>query len=119
MYCFASRAKPPPVAITRTDNFLFFASFKQEIISSVKDGIYVKAGQIVPDPTSGELSAAVDFGFRIENGRITHPVLNTMVGGEIFGVLERLEAISSDYREEPGNILPTMLIRKVRISGGG
>jgi predicted Zn-dependent protease len=40
-----------------------------------------------------------------------------MVSGHIFEFLQNLDAISSDYREEPGNKLPTVRIRDVQVAG--
>ena len=38
-------------------------------------------------------------------------------GGHIFEFLENLDAVSSDYREEPGNKFPTIRIRDVQVAG--
>jgi PmbA protein len=88
-----------------------------EIISDTDEGIYVNMGSVTPDPASGDVSASVDFGFKIEKGKLAHPVINTMVSGHIFEFLANLDAVSSDYREEPGNRLPTIRIRDVQVSG--
>ena len=89
----------------------------EEIIADTEEGIYINMGSVVPDGASGDISASVDFGFKIEKGKLTHPVVNTMVGGHIFEFLENLDALSSDYREEPGNKFPTIRIRDVQVAG--
>ena len=61
----------------------------------------------------------VEFGMLIENGKLAGPVANVSIAGHIFKLLEDIDAISSDYREEPGNILPTIRIRKMHVSGAG
>ena len=88
-----------------------------EILREVQDGIYLESGEIRPDPASGDISASIDFGFLIKDGRIVHPVENTMLGGSIFDLLERLDAVSSDAREEPGILMPTLRIQDVQIAG--
>ncbi len=74
-------------------------------------------GSLNPDPVSGDISASVDFGFKIENGKLAYPVVNTMLSGHIFEVLRDIDAVSSDCREEPGNILPTIRISRMQVAG--
>lgn len=90
----------------------------EEIIRSVKRGLYVNMGGIAPDGATGDVSATVDFGFLIENGEITRPVAGTMVASGGRELLEGIEAISSDARIEPGCVMPTVLIRSMRVAGG-
>lgn len=89
-----------------------------EIIGEVDDGIYVVLGQPSPDTASGQISALVDAGFRIEKGELTYPLKSTMVAGHALEWLRNLDAVSSDYREEPGLILPTVRIPSVRVASG-
>ncbi len=87
-----------------------------EIIGEVDDGIYVVLGRPSPETASGQISALVDAGFRIEKGALAHPLKNTMVAGHALEWLGSLDAVSSDYREEPGLILPTVRIPSVRVA---
>jgi len=89
-----------------------------EIIGEVEDGIYVVLGHPSPDTASGQISALVDAGFRIEKGELTYPLKSTMVAGHALEWLRNVDAVSSDYREEPGLILPTVRIRSVRVASG-
>ena len=90
----------------------------EEIIKSTKEGIYINMGRISPNDTTGDVSNAIDFGFKIENGELTYPVSSAMVGGKFFDMLKNIDAISSDYREEPGMIMPTLRIQDVLVAGG-
>ena len=90
-----------------------------EIIAEVDDGIYVSLGRPSPDTASGQVSAMVDAGFRIENGTLTYPLKSTMVAGHALELLANVDAISSDYRAEPGVVLPTVRVQGVRVAGGG
>jgi len=87
-----------------------------ELIGEVEDGIYVTLGEIVPDIASGQISAVVDAGFRIERGELTYPLEKTMVAGHAIDVLRNVDAVSSDYREEPGLVLPTVRVSAMRVA---
>ena len=88
-----------------------------ELIREVKEGIYLESGEIRPDAASGDVSASIDFGFYIKDGRIQFPVESAMLGGTILELLPRLDAVSSDFREEPGIRMPTVRIHDVQIAG--
>ncbi|MGD0093002.1 MAG: TldD/PmbA family protein [Planctomycetota bacterium] len=88
-----------------------------EILAGTPEGIYVNVGFLMPHPVTGDISATVDFGYKIEKGRLAYPLKNTMLGTTIFDLLNNLDAISSDYREEPGMIMPTMRIQNVKVAG--
>ncbi len=88
-----------------------------EIISDTKEGIYVNVGSVSPHPVHGEVSATIDFGYKIENGELAYPLRNTMLGINVFDLLDNLDAISSDYREEPGIIMPTIRVQNVKVAG--
>ncbi len=89
----------------------------EEIIGEVKQGLYINSASVAPNPSSGDVSAMVDFGLAIKNGKLSHPVANVNVGGHIYDLLAGIDAISADYREEPGCILPTIRIAKAHVSG--
>jgi PmbA protein len=88
-----------------------------EILREVKEGIYLESGEIRPDPASGDVSASIDFGFYVKDGQIAYPVESAMIGGNILDLLLRLDAVSSDAREEPGILMPTVRIQDVQIAG--
>ena len=88
-----------------------------EIISDTQEGIYVNMGHVSPHPVNGEISATIDFGYKIENGELAYPLRNTMLGINVFDLLNNLDAISSDYREEPGMIMPTIRVQNVKVAG--
>jgi PmbA protein len=89
-----------------------------ELIGEVDDGVYVVLGQPSPDTASGQISALVDAGFRIHKGELTSPLKNTMVAGHALEVLKAIDAVSSDYREEPGTIMPTVRVAKMQVASG-
>jgi len=89
-----------------------------EIIAEVDSGIYVNVGGLSPNPVNGEISSVVDFGMKIEKGELAYPVRNTMVGMHILDLLKNVDAVSSDYREEPGMIMPTVRVAAAHIVSG-
>lgn len=89
-----------------------------EIIRDTAEGLYVNMGSVSPNPVTGDISATVDFGFKIENGELAYPVKNTMFGIHVLDLLRNIDAISSDYRSEPGAIMPTVRAQGVRVAGG-
>ncbi|NLO73921.1 MAG: TldD/PmbA family protein [candidate division WS1 bacterium] len=91
----------------------------QELIREVDEGLYICASSLSTDSITGDVSATVDLGRKIERGELTHPVQATMIGGNLLDFMTRLEALSSDYRAEPGRVMPTARLRQVQVSSGG
>ncbi|MCE5313434.1 MAG: TldD/PmbA family protein [Armatimonadota bacterium] len=90
----------------------------EEIIKSTQEGLYINMGGISPNGSTGDVSSSVDFGFKIENGELAYPVASSLVGGNFLDMLKKIDAISSDYREEPGAVMPTVRIQDVLVAGG-
>jgi PmbA protein len=90
-----------------------------ELIGEISDGLYIAYGGLQPEGATGDISATVDFGFKIENGKLTYPVATTMVGSDAFEMLGNVDAVSSDYREDPGSIVPSLRVRDIMVVGGG
>lgn len=89
----------------------------QEIIRETGDGLYLAISHFSPNSTTGDLSASVDFGFRIVGGEVAYPVESTMLAGNMLDLAAAIDAVSSDYREEPGNRMPTVRIQNVQVAG--
>ena len=90
----------------------------EQIIKEVDDGLYINAGGVHPNSVTGDFSSSIDFAFKIENGELAYPVKKGAMGGNIIELLKSVDAISSDYRQEPGVIMPTVRVRRARIAGG-
>lgn len=88
-----------------------------ELIRGVDEGLYISYAELAPDTASGEVSSSVDFGFRIRRGEICQPVKLGLVGGHVWEMLGRLDAVSSDYRQEPGSIMPSIRLRGIQVAG--
>lgn len=90
-----------------------------ELISEVDNGIYVAYAGLSPNSVTGEVSTTIDFGFRIEGGELTAPISTTLVGSTANELLGGIDAVSSDYRDEPGLIMPSLRIESVQIASEG
>ncbi len=90
-----------------------------QIIKETDSGIYVNMGGIWPNPVNGEISSVIDFGFKIEKGELAYPVRNTMIAMNVLELLKNVDAVSSDYREEPGEIMPTVRVAAAQVVGAG
>jgi PmbA protein len=89
-----------------------------EIIREVDEGLYMNSGGVQPNSVTGDFSSSIDFAFKIENGELAYPVKKGAMGGNIIELLKSVDAISSDYRAEPGSVMPTVRVRVARIAGG-
>ena len=88
-----------------------------EIIAGIDKGIYVmrfSGGQPAP---SGEFSGVAKNSFLIENGRITRPLTETMISGNVANMLNDLVGISSEASVDGSSVLPYAAFGGVTISG--
>ena len=87
-----------------------------ELIKSVKHGIYVKQmlGFGQTNMTNGDFSANLALGFLIENGEIVGRVKDTMIAGNVFELFKGDVQFSSDIH--PNNRQPYMLLPGVTLN---
>ena len=75
----------------------------QEIIASVKKGIYavdLAGGQV--DTTSGKFVFTTNEAYLIENGKITVPVKGATLIGDGLAVLNHVSMVGNDLELDPG-----------------
>lgn len=73
------------------------------IIASVNNGIYAvnfSGGQV--DITSGKFVFSASEAYRIENGKVTHPIKGATLIGNGPDALTRIQAIGNDLQLDPG-----------------
>ncbi|AWD32467.1 Metalloprotease TldD [Candidatus Kinetoplastibacterium sorsogonicusi] len=104
----------------------------QEIITSVKKGIYAvnfSGGQV--DITNGKFVFSTSEAYLIENGNITHPIKNAMIIGNGPDVMKKISLIGNDLKLDSGvgtcgkdgqNVpvgvgIPTLLIDNITVGG--
>ena len=75
----------------------------QEIIASVKDGLYaVNFGGGQVDITSGKFVFSASEAWRIENGKLTYPVKGASLIGNGPEVLNYVSMVGNDMALDPG-----------------
>ncbi len=90
-----------------------------KIIKNIDEGILVDhllgAGQ--GNELSGDFSANISLGYKIEKGKIVGRVKNTMISGNAFRALSEIEEISSNTESVYGSLfLPFLQTNNVEIS---
>ncbi len=95
------------------------AQTEAELIGELTEGLYIAHAGLSPNPITGEVSTTADFGFRIERGELTTPLSTTLIGSTADELLGGIDAVSSDYREEPGFIMPSLRIASVQVASEG
>ncbi|MBE0430445.1 MAG: TldD/PmbA family protein [Dehalococcoidia bacterium] len=91
---------------------------KEELIDGVKRGILVTRFSGFPEPVSGEFSGVVKGGFLIENGRLTRPLIETLVSGNLFEMLPRVSGLSRETERLGAVVAPYMMVEDMAITGG-
>ena len=113
-----SRVSSGSVMIGPTNFYLKAGAHSPEdIIGSVKSGLYVVEliGQGV-NQVSGDYSRGV-VGLWIENGKLTYPVHEVTIAGNLREMLKDIEMVGSDVLFLGSIAAPTLKIRKMVISG--
>jgi PmbA protein len=88
-----------------------------ELIAEIEEGIFVRSAHIAVNDATGDFSQVIDFGYKIERGELAYPLKETMISGSYLDLLAAIDAVSSDYREKPGMIMPAVRASKVRVIG--
>lgn len=89
----------------------------EEMIQDMKRGILVLQSGIPVNNASGDSSGPIDFGFMIEEGEKSYPLKNTTLGFNMLDLLQNIDAISRDYREEPGVKMLAIRVKHLKIGG--
>jgi PmbA protein len=71
-----------------------------DMVAGIRQGLVVEQlmGATQGNVLNGDFSGNVLLGYKIENGKITGRVKDTMVSGNIYKLLKQIEAIGSDTR---------------------
>ncbi|MBI5700715.1 TldD/PmbA family protein [Candidatus Saganbacteria bacterium] len=94
---------------------------KDNLISKVKSGLYVKRvmGMHTVNPISGDFSIGA-AGIMVENGNIAYPVRGITISGNLIDFLQAIDEVGSDLRFFPmsANLgSPTLLVSNIAVSG--
>lgn len=89
----------------------------QEIIKSVKKGLLLTGtmGQGLI-PSTGDISRGA-FGMMIENGKITYPVAEITVSGNLGEILKNVQMVGNDLKFDRSITGPTIKVSELTIGG--
>jgi PmbA protein len=90
----------------------------EDFVSEVKEGVLLLYTGDRPNLATGELSAQVTVGFKIEKGELAYPLKQATVGVNLMDLLRNMDAIGGDVRQTSGVIAPSARVNKAMISGG-
>jgi PmbA protein len=91
----------------------------EEMLADIKEGLVIEylMGAEQGNVLGGDFAGNVLLGYKIENGKITGRVKNTMVSGNIYQVLKDIAAIGSDSKWIGGSLsTPSLYIPVLSIS---
>ena len=91
---------------------------KVELIREIKEGILVTRFSGNSNPISGDFSGTVKGGFYIKNGKLSHPVTNTMIAGNVFDAIGNISGISKKLTKVYSYLLPYLAVEGISITSG-
>ncbi|MDD5091916.1 MAG: TldD/PmbA family protein [Candidatus Wallbacteria bacterium] len=87
------------------------------MLSSIKRGLLVLRFSGGTPSVSGDFSGVAKNCYYIENGKIRHPVTETMVAGNLLAMFKNIRSISRERVNSGSWLLPWMLFSGLTISG--
>ncbi len=78
----------------------------EDMLSDIEEGLYIEAlmGATQGNVLGGDFSGNVLLGYRIEHGKITGRVKDTMVFGNVYDLLKNITAVGNDSRWVGGRL---------------
>ena len=89
-----------------------------ELISGFDEGVYITEamGMHTANPISGDFSVGA-VGFHIKGGKLSYPVREIAIAGNILELFNKVDAVGSDLRFYGKIGSPSLLIKELSISG--
>ncbi|MBS7635880.1 TldD/PmbA family protein [Candidatus Bathyarchaeota archaeon] len=104
-----------------TTNFHFKVGKKssEELIGEVDEGllVYSLQGAHSSNPASGEFSVVATPAWKIEKGRIVHPVKGAMLAGNVFEILKNVADLANNERKIGSLVAPWVHVENVNVIG--
>lgn len=88
-----------------------------ELIDSIENGILVCRFSGGDPATNGDFSGVAKNSFYIKNGRIAHPVSETMISGNLAQILKNVVGISQEVSCDGTCVLPYVAFGGITVSG--
>lgn len=120
----ASRSYKGPISISPTNLYIEKGNMDlKELKSLVGEGLYIDDLQGLHsglNPVSGDFSLSAS-GYRIENGKVSKPVNQITIAGNLFEVFKNIEAIANDleFIMPLGGYIgsPSVFVKTLTVSG--
>ncbi len=91
---------------------------KSDLVRGIKEGILVTRFSGNANFISGDLSGTVKGGFYIRNGKIVHPITNTMIAGNVFEAIGSISGVSRELEKVYTFRLPYLAVEGLSITSG-
>jgi PmbA protein len=90
-----------------------------DVIASTDKGVLVSTviGAHTSNPVSGDFSLEARNVFVVKDGELAEPVRSLMISGNIFDLLDKIDAVGKDVRTIGNVILPTVRFTDMRVVG--
>jgi len=89
---------------------------KEEMISEVKEGLFVTRFSGNTNPISGDFSGVAKAAYLIENGKLARPVAGTLIAGNAFDALKGISGISEERERIYNFTLPYLRLEGVSVT---
>ena len=89
----------------------------KDILADIEKGLLVGRFSGGQPSSSGDFSGVAKNSFLIENGRVKGAVSETMLSGNLAGMLNQLRAISKETVADGSSVMPYIAVDGVTISG--
>jgi PmbA protein len=90
------------------------ASFEQ-LLTQLGDGLMVDQLLGGGADISGDFSVNVELGYRVQNGKITGRVKDTMISGNVYDLLQQIQTIGGDRRWQGSCSTPSLIVDNVSV----
>ena len=108
--------QPPSISST---NLVITPGTEENVVESVRRGIYVKATGDRPNMSTGEFSGMVYAGYAIKNGELTHALKQTNIGISILDLLQQIEGLSREVKTYFSLTTPSIRVNDVSVASSG
>jgi PmbA protein len=88
-----------------------------ELIASLDQGLVVDQVLGISGDISGDFSVNIDLGYRIQKGKITGRVKDTMVAGNVYTALQNITALGNDSDWNGPYCTPSVVVEGLSITG--
>jgi PmbA protein len=88
-----------------------------DLISQIEDGLLIDQMLGGVKDISGEFSINIDLGYRIQNGKITGRVKDTMVAGNVYHALKQVVTLGDDNDWSGSIYTPSLILEGLSVIG--